>query len=590
MVPKRTSWMSSLSLGSLAASRHQARPYIQAPSGFPASHRACLSKIWLPTGGITASGEEDGHSKLIRAGYLRQSHAGIFHMLPLGQRVQEKLEKLIDKHMMQVGASKVSLSSISSQALWEKTSRLDGYGPELFRLNDRKETPYLLAPTHEEEITTLVSKLATSYKNLPIRLYQIGRKYRDEMRPRHGLLRSREFVMKDLYTFDATIESALQTYSEVRAAYSRLFDELKLPYLVAEASSGDIGGDLSHEYHLPSTVGEDNVLSCDSCTYVANEELAVARPRSSDKAQSLVKHCWHGITKDRSTLVTVWCMVPQELADSPVNTHAIKSIVPGLDSGVEDPKALWESVIKSATREAAEKPKTIHIVDQTYGNQTLEAADLSSATTEVEVIKSSQGGQPLNILKIQNGDSCAQCSSGTLRLQKAVELGHTFHLGTRYSEPLGANVQLRENITVPMQMGCHGIGVSRILGAVADHLADEKGLNWPRVIAPFEVVVIPGRGVEEGDAIRVYDHIAKGDGSQDSKATQPVDVVLDDRTESFPWKMKDADTVGYPIIVLLGRNWASEGLCEVQCRRLSVKKNVPLSDLPVCINDLLSQL
>ncbi|KAK7970211.1 prolyl-tRNA synthetase [Apiospora saccharicola] len=243
-----------------------------------ARQRACLSRTWLPTGGLAQPDKEDGHSKLVRAGYLRQSHPGVFHMLPLGLRVQEKLEKLIDKHMLSVGASKVSLSSLSSQALWERTNRLDAYGPELFRLTDRKDAPLILAPTHEEEITSLVSKLVTSYKNLPLRLYQIGRKYRDELRPRQGVLRSREFVMKDLYTFDASVEAALESYAEVRAAYSQLFDELKIPYVVAEASSGDIGGDLSHEYHLHSSMGEDMVISCNSCSYVANEELAVAKP------------------------------------------------------------------------------------------------------------------------------------------------------------------------------------------------------------------------------------------------------------------------------------------------------------------------
>ncbi|KAI0136247.1 hypothetical protein BJ170DRAFT_677128 [Xylariales sp. AK1849] len=564
----------------------------------PVINRASLSKVWLPTGGITTSGDEDAHSKLIRAGYLRQSHAGIFHMLPLGQRVQEKLERLIDKHMLEVGASKVSLSSISSQALWEKTNRLEGYGPELFRLNDRKDTPYLLAPTHEEEITSLVSKLVSSYKNLPLRLYQIGRKYRDEMRPRHGLLRSREFLMKDLYTFDATAESALQTYAEVRAAYSRLFDELKLPYLVAEASSGDIGGDLSHEYHLPSSYGEDSVMSCDSCAYVANEELAFAEARPFSDVKSEPVRSWYGITKNRDALVCVWYRSSVETTGSAINPHAVKSIVPNLDTSIEEPLILWQSPVTASDSAKSATLKIIHIFDQSYGgnkdNPTAEDIPSQSqplaSVAETEIISSSQNGQPLNMLRIQEGDTCAQCASGKLKIQKAIELGHTFHLGTRYSEPLGASVQSRENTTVPMQMGCHGIGVSRIIGAVADHLADDKGLNWPRAIAPYEVVIIPGRGTEESDANLVYDHLVKQDLSETSQPSQSVDAVLDDRPESFPWKMKDADTVGYPVVVLLGRRWASERLCEVQCRRLSVKEDVSLDDLPTYINSLLSQL
>jgi prolyl-tRNA synthetase len=503
-------------------------------------------------------------------------------MLPLGQRVQEKLEKLIDKHMQQVGALKVSLSSISSQALWEKTGRLAGYGPELFRFTDRKDTGYLLAPTHEEEITSFFSS-HLSYKNLPLRVYQIGRKYRDELRPRHGLLRSREFTMKDLYTFDMDVETALQTYSEVRAAYSRLFDELKLPYLVAEASSGDIGGDLSHEYHLPSSVGEDNVISCDSCSYVANEELAVSKARSADddQAKPLVHGSWYGITKDRSTLVVVDFMTPADVPISSINTHAVKAIVPDLDPSIDDARSWVQSQDKGSSN-----LKTICLVDQScdFGSK---EGKTSSGSTKEAIKCHPKTGKPLNLLQIQDGDGCAQCASGKLRVQKAVELGHTFHLGTRYSEPLNAKVRLRENVIVPMQMGCHGIGVSRIIGAVADLLADKRGLNWPRAMAPYEVIVIPGRQANEEDADLVYDHLDKhgADGSR-----QELDVVLDDRPETFAWKMKDADVVGYPIIVLLGRRWADERVCEVQCRRLSVKEDVPFDELPLYIDNLLSQL
>ncbi|KAK7940791.1 prolyl-tRNA synthetase [Apiospora aurea] len=559
-----------------------------------ARQRACLSKTWLPTGGLAQADKEDGHSKLVRAGYLRQSHPGVFHMLPLGLRVQEKLERLIDKHMLSVGASKVSLSSLSSQALWERTKRLEAYGPELFRLNDRKAAPLLLAPTHEEEITTLVAKLVTSYKNLPLRLYQIGRKYRDELRPRQGVLRSREFLMKDLYTFDSSVDAALQSYEEVRAAYSRLFDELKIPYVVAEASSGDIGGDLSHEYHLPSSMGEDMVISCNSCSYVANEELAVAKPPSQDQSAAKAR-VWRGVSKDRTFLVNVWYPNVPGLSESDINTHAIKTVVPGLDSSMEDSIAFWTQDSTKESGSSQKVLKLVNVVDRRMSPTISESikgsshpqllpagSNLDISSIKIETITRSESGQSINALRIRDGDNCAHCESGKLKVEKAVELGHTFHLGTRYSKPLGANVQMRENVMAPVQMGCHGIGVSRIIGAVANHLADEKGLNWPRAIAPFEVVVIPGRGVQDEDAHEIYDQLVG--------EKQEVDVVLDDRVESFPWKMKDADTVGHPIIVLLGRRWLSDRMCEVQCRRLKVKEDVAFDELPVYINNLLSQL
>ncbi|KAI1197936.1 class II aaRS and biotin synthetase [Nemania serpens] len=604
------------------------RRYLSSPSSIETSSLELqrpgrfsrLSSFWLVTGGITPTEHEDGHAKLVRAGYLRQSHAGIFHMLPLGQRVQEKLEKLIDKHMAQLGASKLSLSSISSQALWQQTNRLEGYGQELFRFNDRKDSPFLLAPTFEEEITTLVAKTVKSYKSLPLRLYQIGRKYRDEFRPRHGILRSREFVMKDLYTFDHSLQSALKTYEEARAAYDRLFSELKLPFLVAEASSGDIGGDLSHEYHLPSSIGEDNVISCTDCSYVANEELATSRPNlpqdgsdtSDIKANNgTTTQVWRGISKDRKTLVNVW--YPGSFTDADINTHTLKSILPDLDSSLEHVLPLWESTLEpSASSISGQRPQLLNIIDYRLGSQFAESLENEPSQfpilpheSSVELSQldqqyiSSTNGEPFNAIRIQDGDHCPRCTSGKLKMQKAIELGHTFHLGTKYSDLLDARVQvpaaLVEDVnvvptqsssmtTVSMQMGCHGIGVSRIIGAVADHLADERGLNWPRVIAPFEVVVIPGRNTEE-EAATVSDSL-----TQSSGTLPPMDLALDDRPESFPWKLKDADLVGYPVIVILGRKWTSDRLCEVQCRRLGSVQFVPLNQLQEHINRLLAQL
>ncbi|KAL7628239.1 hypothetical protein AAE478_002438 [Parahypoxylon ruwenzoriense] len=538
-------------------------------------------------------------------------------MLPLGQKVQEKLERLIDKHMLQLGASKVSLSSISSQALWQQTKRLEGYGPELFRFADRKDVPYLLAPTHEEEITTLVSKTVKSYKSLPLRLYQITRKYRDEIRPRQGVLRSREFIMKDLYTFDYSIDNALLTYSQVRAAYSQLFDELKLPYLVAEASSGDIGGDLSHEYHLPTAIGEDNVVSCNSCDYVANEELATTKVSPSEHTSSdtdqgdlSAAHVWRGVSKDRSTLINVW--YPASSTGDDINTYAIKSVLPELDSSLNDSTVFWSSAPEpSETSESRKALRLVNIIDHRLGSRFADTLKTSSSQLSLlpqgsnlninsisnEYITSSTDGGPLNVLRIRDGDNCPRCGSGELKVQKAIELGHTFHLGTRYSDPLEAHVQVPSNFfegkavsnsaggmtTVSMQMGCHGIGVSRLIGAVADHLADQKGLNWPRAIAPFEAVVIPGKGLEK-DGVAVSEYLVN------SQGLRSLDLVFDDRLDSLTWKMKDADLVGYPIIVILGKKWTSDKLCEVQCRRLSSVSYVVLEELPVYINQLLSQL
>ncbi|KAK3945236.1 proline--tRNA ligase [Diplogelasinospora grovesii] len=581
-----------------------------------------LSRIWFPSGGIAASGIEDGYAKLIRAGFLRQSHAGIFHMLPLGRRVQDKIETLIAKHMEEtLAASRVSMSTISTEALWEKSGRLQSVASELFRFSDRKNAAYLLSPTHEEEITSLVARTVKSYKELPLRLYQITRKYRDEFRPRHGLLRGREFTMKDLYTFDASRESALATYDSVRAAYSRIFAEMRLPVLVAKASSGDMGGDLSHEYHLPTPLGEDYVVSCNSCDHVINEELAESAV--ADEAPPCSHFTvWRGISNDKSTLVNVWYPRTRtqlasgessEYTDSDVNIHAVKSVVPDLNAGVENVVSLWSAAVNGPERTAT---RLLNMIDGRLPRSIED--DLTCSTPSLPVWPDELNpphpglavsvhfgdGKPLNLLRIRPGDQCPKCSTGSLQVQKAIELGHTFHLGTRYSEPLDARVSVPASVDpvpgtsssqahesgrlqiVPMQMGCHGIGISRIIGAVAEHLADKKGLNWPVVIAPYSCVIVPGRDASESDVVQVYQHIAASVGAEDER----LDVAFDDRTVSLPWKLTDADLIGIPIIVVLGREWPSSRRVEVQCRRLGTKDLVGMDDLPGVLKNMLAAL
>ncbi|KAH7257432.1 hypothetical protein BKA59DRAFT_389138 [Fusarium tricinctum] len=535
------------------------------------SPRSTLSTTWVPTGGMTANDDEFGHGKLVRGGFLRQAHSGIFQLLPLGLRVQDKIEKLIDKHMHSVGASRVSLSTISSEELWRKSNRLDSVAPELFRLTDRKNTPLILSPTHEEEITTLVAGIVNSYKDLPIRLYQVTRKYRDERRPRHGLLRSREFLMKDLYTFDLTAAEAVDTYRQVSGAYRAFFAELKLPYLVAEASSGDMGGDLSHEYHLPSSVGEDTIVSCDTCHYTANDEVAAARPPSAGaKGKSDIPvsqfNVWRGISKDRKVLINAWYpRSSDDSTESGLSLHAVKSAVAELDTTIEDPLPLWEETLKNRNAHV------VNVIDSrlasAFGsvrNQLpLMPQNHESYQVEHSTVDSTDSGEGLNLVQIADGDDCPRCEKGTLKIHRALECGHTFQLGTRYSVPLDACVNLpqsglsaaaqKEGLTpgsrVPIQMGCHGVGVSRIFGAVAEILADERGLNWPRAIAPFEVAIIPASDLAE-EPLRIYDTLAINNGTRST-----FDVVLDDRKRSFGWKMKDADMVGYPVLVILGRSF-----------------------------------
>ncbi|KAH6845162.1 hypothetical protein B0I37DRAFT_379353 [Chaetomium sp. MPI-CAGE-AT-0009] len=553
---------------------------------------ARLSRVWFPTGGIAVSGVEDAHAKLIRAGFLRQSNAGMFHMLPLGHRVQDKVERLVASHMEELlAASRVSLSSISAESLWEKSGRLDSVASELFRFSDRRDVPFLLAPTHEEEITSLAARSVKSYKELPLRLYQITRKYRDEFRPRHGLLRGREFIMKDLYTFDNSVDSALQTYNDVRAVYSRIFSDMKLPVLSAKASSGDMGGDLSHEYHLPMPLGEDRVISCSSCNYVVNEEVADTAI-SEEAAIDSPFEIWRGITKDRAKLVNVWYPKwtrPQdggelrEYTDQDINLAEVKSVVPDLDTAVEDALPFWSAVVAPETRTATE---IINVIDGRLPSSLVGSLGATPLPTSARH-RAGDGSGVLNLLRIRTGDKCTQCSSGHLQVERAMELGHTFFLGTRYSKPLSAMATIPPaGQPSPFQMGCYGIGISRIMGAAAEHLADKTGLNWPAAIAPYSCVVIPGKDADDSDAMQVCHQINNISGPEG----RVVDVVLDDRSKSLPWKLSDADLIGFPVIVLLGREWREAKRVEVQCRRLGVKRSVEIADLPEVVGKLHASL
>jgi prolyl-tRNA synthetase len=488
--------------------------------------------------------------------------------------------------------------------------------------------------------------------------------------------------MKDLYTFDSSPELALETYEAVQQAYRNFFNELKLPYLVAEADSGNMGGNLSHEYHFASTNGEDNIISCSGCGYVANEELAQNRS-SVDHSQIVLSApqrrilsepsddleidlenlqnqsqrdensiqaklaTWSGITKDKLTLVNVFfpymstaSSIPENGAHimNEVNLHAVKRIVPSLDAGVGDAVGVWRDNFKALSQEKfqpssiSQEPysKIINLFDfrvsagmpgSTFSNHTDISASkpnlsyFSKQIPTTNIVQSSDDGAYFDMVKVRTGDLCPRCDSGLLRVQKAIELGHTFHLGTRYSKLLEARVSMappnvshttsqeqdrKHPVTtssgdaVELQMGCHGIGVSRMIGAIADVMADNRGLNWPRIIAPFEVAIISKFGSDE-DSVSVYDAIAGQSRVESSfeaagTAGEPIDVVLDDRPKDFIWKLNDADMIGCSILVILGKAWKESRSCEVQCRRRSIRTTVPMEDVATYVASLLRDL
>ena len=495
--------------------------------------------------------------------------------------------------------------------------------------------------------------------------------------------------MKDLYTFDNTEGEALISYGKVGEAYKAFFNELKIPYMIAKAHSGDIGGDISHEYHFPSTKGEDVIFGCSQCDYVINEELAGSVNASHEVSQGRIEltkldkepytvsadaqaamqnppsesregyshlkvdnhdfKVWYGVNGDRSTLVEV--IIPQKirvtnasgsishLRETEICTKSIKGLVPDIDLSVENPLDIFRNrfindhpgkpkfrcrIIDSrVTQQAVWSYSKITHIARRSEEHSLRDQD-SAHITSKEL--------PISVIQIADGDPCPVCSEGSINKTNAIELGHTFHLGTRYSKTLGAyivpSVQAPNTGSVadastsnstgdlgytrsisancsasqsglqnqtPIQMGCHGIGISRMIAAVADMLADAKGLNWPRVMAPFEVVIIAKP--EHHNAIptvygalnrKLPEHTDRS--GPDILTTGSLDVIVDDREHAFVWKLKDADLIGYPIIVVLGRRYAKEQLCEVQCRRLGVKEDIPIEQLNAKVRDLIRQI
>lgn len=438
--------------------------------------------------------------------------------------------------------------------------------------------------------------------------------------------------MKDLYTFDYNVSESIKTYNSVKDAYVRLFNELKLPYLIAAADSGKMGGSLSHEFHFPSSKGEDRVISCSSCNHVFNEEVATGEasskitkrePTKAEKLDSpgLGPHEalaistgeWRCISKDRKTLVRAYYprFLLQHGKSEPiqryVNQHALRSIAVAhgidLDLSVKDPLAAWKAEARGQFTDTEPSVQVLDVYDYRVRpfqhppmSELLDAEIRDKVQVKCSRLDQYPGtGHLLDFIEANTGDECPKCSEPALETNQAVEIAHTFHLGTRYSEVLQAKVAIDQSLlgaedtqskpdsrAATLQMGCHGIGVSRMISAVADSLADTKGLKWPRAIAPFEAIIVPGKGLET-ESEQVYDAIAAHQGHS-------IDIILDDRSKGLAWKLGDADLIGYPIVMVLGKSWKSEGKVEVQCRRLDVRKAVSLDELPAFVASLLDKM
>ena len=547
------------------------------------------SQLHLPTlREAPKDAEVISHQYLVRAGYIRRVAAGIYSFLPLGVKALEKVKGIVRQEMNRAGAQEVFMPAIVPAELWQESGRWDFYGPELLRLKDRKQADFCVGPTHEEAVVDLARKDVRSYKQLPINFYQIQTKFRDEMRPRAGLMRGREFIMKDAYSFDATVEGAHKSYKGMYDAYQRIFTRLGLDFRAVEADTGNIGGSMSHEFQVLADSGEDNIVSCDSCDFAANVEKAPlpdhafaavgevgpATVVDTPGTKTIESLCKLLNVTPAQTIKAVLYMADEQPAiafvrgDREVNEIKVKQALgvkalfladaewfakatglpPGYVGaiGTGNVRTVLDSEIRAmpeAVCGANEKQKhTIHVVP---------ARDLAGATYA-------------DLRMAIAGDPCPRCS-GKLRGFKGIEVGHVFYLGQKYSKSMNATFLAQDGAEKPFEMGCYGIGVSRILSAAIEQNHDARGIQWPVSIAPYEVAVVavdPSPLAED-----IYQQLRMAD----------IDVVLDDREERPGVKFNDADLIGYPVQIVVGRK-AAEGVVEVKIRKTGARVELAAAD------------
>jgi prolyl-tRNA synthetase len=549
------------------------------------------------------------HQLMIRAGLIRQLTAGAYDFLPLGVRSLQKAAKIVREEMDAIGCAEVLLPTLQPLELWQKTGRDVSYGENLMKLKDRHGRMIVLGPTHEEVITELVSAFVSSYKQLPLSLYQIQTKFRDEYRPRFGLLRVREFIMKDAYSFHATVESLNEIYDKFYAAYEKIFTRCGIPFVVVEAESGPIGGSASHEFMAACAAGEDTLVTSDKGNYAANVEKAETGPRpwtfGAEPTGPLEKvHTPNlpGIedvgkfmkVKPKNMLKTLvfrtdakgpaqpngvnpaWVVAvvrgDHEVNESKLKKAAREHFHIGLQPLTDDPAVREKWTIGFVGPDAAMKElDTVLIVDPDAAQGGFWASGGNEVDYHVKHFNwFRECGDKLAdpkktaIADIRNataGDPSPKNDGGKLQTSKGIEIGHVFKLGTKYSDAMGANYLDDAGKQHPLIMGCYGIGVGRILIAAVESMHDDKGILWPAAIAPFSVVITPIKydGEVKEAADKLYAQLnAAG-----------IDTILDDRDARPGFKFADADLIGFPVRITVGDRGLKEGKVELKPRKAS---------------------
>ena len=540
-----------------------------------------------------ADAELESHRLLVRAGYIRRVASGVYSWLPLGNRVLRAVEQIVREEMDAAGAQETVLPIVQPLELWERSGRDAAYGPMMFRLHDRKDTGFCLAPTAEEVVTSLVAGEYSSYRDLPVNLYQINWKYRDELRPRFGVLRAREFLMKDAYSFDRDLEGCQASYDAMFAAYEKVFTRCGLTFRSVKAQSGEIGGDTSQEFMAVAAVGEDAFVWCEHCDYAANTEAATKQvipekpaPDDAPAPEKLRTPDLPGIegvakhlkTKPNRLLKSIAFDVAGELGlaivpgNREVNEFVLDQVFPGsevrlftdadfaahpeLPKGYIGPDYEGAKHVVADSSVRAPHPWIVgaNEVDHHVRGSVLGRDFTPTIWSEIAIV--------------EPGDACPKCGE-PLRIDRGIEVGHVFQLGTKYTDALGALYTDEDGEQHPMVMGCYGIGVSRIVAAVVEEFHDDNGIAWPAALAPFDVHVIAMPGDESA---------AEAEKLAAELSAAGLDVLYDDREGRPGVKFADADLIGMPVQIIVGEKGLARGIVERKIRATGERDEIPRAE------------
>jgi prolyl-tRNA synthetase len=556
------------------------------------------SQILIPTLKEDPSDAEViSHKLLVRGGFIRQVSRGIYDYFPLALKVIRKIENIVREEMDRAGAQELLMPIASPAELWQESGRWDVYGKELIRFKDRNDRDFCLGPTHEEIVTDLVRRAVRSYRELPFNLYQIQTKFRDEVRPRFGLMRGREFIMKDAYSFHADVEDCKREYDNMVMTYRRIFDRCGLKYRPVEADTGAIGGSLSHEFQVLAESGEDAIVSCNSCDYAANLEKAAVkanRPAARDltaEAPAFEKVSTPG-KKSVAEVAEFLKLAPKKFIKTMVyqvdGDELVAALVRG-DHEINEVKL--QAALACREIALANEAAVVAATGVTPGYlgpiglklriiadlsvQSMRGAVTGANETNAHYIEVDQERDftPTAFADIRlavAGDDCPRCDQGRLESYRGIEVGQVFYLGRKYSELMGATYLDAEGRERPIEMGCYGIGISRLVAAAVEQNHDENGIIWPLSIAPFQVLLLPINYTDKATseaANLLYEELRR----------RGLEVLLDDRDERPGVKFKDGDLIGIPLRITIGAKGLKKGSLELRWRREGKSIDIPVT-------------